>query len=479
MLRFSRNAFVYISAVQHGWEEALNDDHERVSGFSACAAGTERAPFLFDAFAWEADLAAQTLRVSAFSEDAVQEMSFAECWEYLHAEDAARIKSLIASGSIREQQTVDCSIRVRSGGEYRRYRVRGRLVTSQNTVSAVGMAFDAGCSEGYLQRLRFLETHDELTGLYNARMLDNFYETSLQKGMLPQTLIVATIDALKEFNETMGYQAGNTLIKNVADVMKECFFDADLIARVGGGDFCVAYFGTERSEIEHRIDDATMQLHKTYLNLMKANVTFGFAFCTEKEGFSPLYSRALAQMKKNGYIKKVLSEPCAIDPINEIIAQRVGWGKRVTRLTSLAVQVGTALGCNEEEMNEIRILSRIVDLGLIGIEERLLKNRAQLSGRDKQDYLRYVEIGRGIISSIDSLAFMEPLYLQVFQKYGEDPNAEVPGCVLAAVKAFDDIAFERGEMEGVKDWLRRQKSRFCPEVVKTMMEITGANTGLN
>jgi HD-GYP domain-containing protein (c-di-GMP phosphodiesterase class II) len=130
-------------------------------------------------------------------------------------------------------------------------------------------------------------------------------------------------------------------------------------------------------------------------------------------------------------------------------------------------------------MNEIRVLSRIVDLGLIGIDERLLKNRARLSGRDKQEYMRHVDIGRDIISGIDTLAFMEPLYLQVFRKFGENQNTAVPGCVLAAVRAFDDIAFDRGEMEGVREWLRRQKSHFCPEVVRAMMEVTGANAGAN
>ncbi len=122
-------------------------------------------------------------------------------------------------------------------------------------------------------------------------------------------------------------------------------------------------------------------------------------------------------------------------------------------------------------------MSRIVDIGLIGIDERLLKNRLHLSGRDQKEYQRHIEIGREIISGIDTLAFMEPLYLQVYRKYGEQPDAALPGCVLAAVTAFDDIAFERGEMEGIRDWLGRQKKRFCPEVVNAMLAVTAENSG--
>jgi diguanylate cyclase (GGDEF)-like protein len=261
----------------------LNDlAEEQRDDTSGLYGSAPRLPFL-DAFTWEADLDARIFKVAGFSEDAVREIPFSDGMALLHPEDAARIKSLIAAGNSREKP-VDFYLRVRSGNGYRRYRIRGRYLAGGERYAA-GVAFDAACSEEYLKRLDYLETHDELTGLYNARMLDRYYETALPEAMLPQSLIVASIDNLKEFNEAMGYHAGNALIKNVADVLSECFFDADMIARVGGGDFCAAFFGRERGEIEHRISDATMQLHKTYLNLVKANVTFGFASVSKKRIF--------------------------------------------------------------------------------------------------------------------------------------------------------------------------------------------------
>ncbi len=436
--------------------------------------GAQVSPFSSDAFAWEADIGAQTVSVSGFSEGTMQVYSFAAYLEHVHPDDAAKIRSFIAADGIAENENVDLSLRVRVSGAYRNFRLRGRMFLSDGTRVVVGVAFDSDCAKAYVERLDYLETHDELTGLYNAHMLDMFYETTLQKGMLPQSLVVASIDGLKDINETLGVKAGNTLIKSVSDVIRECFFDADMIARSGGGDFCAAFFGKEKSEIEHCIGEANMQLHKIYLNLVKANVTFGFAVCTEKTDFSAIYSHALSHMRKNGNIKKVLSNTCVIDPINEIIAQLTGWGKRVTRLCSLATQVGAALNCGEEEMNEIRILSRIVDIGLIGIDRRLLQNRMQLTGKDKQEYMRHVEIGRDMILGVSELSFMEPLYMQVYQRYEEGEGAALPGCIMTVAAAFDDITFERGaeQMEGIRDWLRRQKTKYCPAVVEAMMGIT-------
>lgn len=473
--------FIKVLYIMGSGGQHLNTDLEStqilqndIPWFTGCDMNTAHAPYLSDAFAWEADLREQTLRIFGFSGESVCGMPLAKYLKYVCPDDATRIESFLATQNIGEPQSLDFHLRVRAKNAQRRYRVRGRVFASGEAVFAAGVAFDTDCSETYLKRLDYLETHDELTGLYNAHTLDGFYEAALEKGMLPQTLIVSSIDGLKEFNETMGYHAGSTLIKSVADVLGECFFDADIIARVGGGDFCAAFFGKERSEIEHRIGEATMQLHKTYLNLVKAHVTFGFASSEEKADFSTMYSKALAHMKKNGSIKKVLSEPCVIDPLNELIAQRTGWGKRVTRIGSLATQVGTAMGCDEEQLSEIRVLSRIVDLGLIGIDARLLKNRTQLSGRDRQEYMRHIEIGRGIITSIDTLAFLEPLYLQVYQRYEGQQDTALPSKVLAVVIAFDDIAFERGsdQIAGIMSWLRRQKARYCPEVVEAMMAVT-------
>ncbi len=434
----------------------------------------ECKPYLSDAFAWEVDIGAQQVCVMGFWADTTNDMSLTEAMESLHPEDAARFRGILAGG-VEPGHTIEYKIRVRIDGAYGRFHVRGCTFSAGGTIAAAGVAFDTECSKEYIKRLEFLETHDELTGLVNAPTLDRRYDGALQKGAVPQALIVASIDDLKEVNETMGYHAGNKLIQSVADVFRECFFDAEIIARIGGGEFCAAFFGTERSEVEHRINEATMQLYKTYLNLVKAHVTFGCAASDEKLDFSAIYSRALAHMKKAGRIKRVLSEPCVVDPLNEIIAQRAGWGKRVARLASLGTQVGAALGCSEEELTEIRVLSRIVDIGLVGVEERLLKNRTHLSGRDRQEYLRHIDIGREIISSHDALAFMEPLYTQTHASE-DGPIASVSCGVMAAVLAFDDIAFERGDMEGIRDWLRRQEPRYGPEVVDAMLAVTAGRS---
>jgi diguanylate cyclase (GGDEF)-like protein/PAS domain S-box-containing protein len=89
------------------------------------------------------------------------------------------------------------------------------------------------------ENLRYLSSHDILTGLYNR----NYFEEEmarLEKGrQYPISVIVIDIDGLKRINDLFGHSAGDDLIKRVAVILKEVFRADDIIARIGGDEFAV------------------------------------------------------------------------------------------------------------------------------------------------------------------------------------------------------------------------------------------------
>jgi diguanylate cyclase (GGDEF)-like protein len=83
---------------------------------------------------------------------------------------------------------------------------------------------------------------DDLTGLYNRRGFNLMAEQSHKDARRAGTdQIVSFIDAdgLKRVNDEYGHQAGDELLKNLADVLRHTFREADVIARFGGDEFCV------------------------------------------------------------------------------------------------------------------------------------------------------------------------------------------------------------------------------------------------
>ena len=83
---------------------------------------------------------------------------------------------------------------------------------------------------------------DELTGLANRRQFDQaLRRTCLEARRYNRHLSVMVIDVdlFKAVNDTAGHQAGDELLKVVAEIVQECCRNADLPARLGGDEFGV------------------------------------------------------------------------------------------------------------------------------------------------------------------------------------------------------------------------------------------------
>lgn len=92
-------------------------------------------------------------------------------------------------------------------------------------------------------RMRYLSTHDVLTGLYNR----NFFEAELERlqnsRVEPINVMVVDINGMKDTNDEFGHAAGDDLLRRTAQVLKLSFRKEDVIARIGGDEFVVLFSG--------------------------------------------------------------------------------------------------------------------------------------------------------------------------------------------------------------------------------------------
>jgi diguanylate cyclase (GGDEF)-like protein len=90
--------------------------------------------------------------------------------------------------------------------------------------------------------LRELALFDPLTGLLNRRGFLQIAEHELQvceRRRSPTALLFIDVDGLKLVNDRHGHAAGDRLLRSVAEVLRASTRDSDLLARVGGDEFCV------------------------------------------------------------------------------------------------------------------------------------------------------------------------------------------------------------------------------------------------
>ncbi|WP_137886646.1 diguanylate cyclase domain-containing protein [Pseudomonas sp. 2FE] len=91
-------------------------------------------------------------------------------------------------------------------------------------------------------RLQYMAQYDQLTNLPNRALLHDRLRTALARARREQgrlSLLYLDLDKFKQVNDTFGHAAGDRLLQEVANRLKQCVREADTVARIGGDEFVV------------------------------------------------------------------------------------------------------------------------------------------------------------------------------------------------------------------------------------------------
>lgn len=91
-------------------------------------------------------------------------------------------------------------------------------------------------------RLEVLAFQDDLTGVSNRRLFLERLEQALRNSRRSQShmaLVYLDLDHFKGINDTLGHQAGDTLLKQTAKRLTQSVREVDTVARLGGDEFTV------------------------------------------------------------------------------------------------------------------------------------------------------------------------------------------------------------------------------------------------
>ena len=169
------------------------------------------------------------------------------------------------------------------------------------------------------EALRGLSIRDSLTGLYNRRYLEETLERELRRLERNHTtlcLLVFDVDHFKTFNDTFGHDAGDVVLKKLADLLKQNSRSSDIACRYGGEEFIVVLPDTTEAIALQRATSLHEQLQLldvTYheQSLGDITVSIGIAVAPEQGSTLEVLIRhadlALYQAKQTGRNKTVLA----------------------------------------------------------------------------------------------------------------------------------------------------------------------------
>ncbi len=160
-------------------------------------------------------------------------------FDLVHPQDRERVLAA-ASRQTAGAYAEECRI-VRPDGKIRW--VRDRTFPIRDTDGAVhrivGVIEDITERRQAEEHLRYISSHDVLTGLYNRFYFEEELARLERGRSYPVSIISVDVDGLKQVNDRLGHAAGDELLRKTAHVLRLAFRNEDMIARIGGDEFVV------------------------------------------------------------------------------------------------------------------------------------------------------------------------------------------------------------------------------------------------
>jgi diguanylate cyclase (GGDEF)-like protein/PAS domain S-box-containing protein len=139
----------------------------------------------------------------------------------------------------------DFCIRVLDDGGRRRFLevVTSNMGSGPRAAGSILVMRDITERRDLEEQLRHKALHDELTGLPNRTLLGEYLKELLSLGRRRSdgiALLLIDLDRFKEINDTFGHEAGDKLLRVVAERIRQTIRESDMVARLGGDEFAVA-----------------------------------------------------------------------------------------------------------------------------------------------------------------------------------------------------------------------------------------------
>ena len=202
------------------------------------------------------------------------------------------IPSPLSGGKFRVQSTFITSIPAQRNGEfYALFAIQDETAVTNaiesNELALKQLRDEIEERKKVEEQLVQVARYDSVTGLANRTLFREVLIRGLAKTRRNHNtfaLMFLDLDHFKDINDTLGHDAGDMLLKSVADRLKGRVRGVDLVARLGGDEFAVFIDDCDPDDAAHvaqGILDVLAPFHKLGSNEVFVSCSVGVAMCPD------------------------------------------------------------------------------------------------------------------------------------------------------------------------------------------------------
>ena len=420
------------------------------------------------------DLLGKDFRTSFLEEDLPLVESEIACLSYRNPVTTIEHRVVLEGGEVRWQQWTHRAL----------YNEKGLLVDYQSVGRDIT---ERKLAE---EQLRYLSTHDALTGLRNRRYFEEQMSLMENGDFDPVGLVMCDVDGLKIVNDTLGHDKGDLLLKTVANLINQCFRKNDIVARVGGDEFAILLPQTSHDTVKQTLNRIRQKVkdYNQYTPELPLSISVGYAVRTSP---GTTISSIFEEADNNMYREKLHSRLSARSSIVQTMMRALEARDFITeghadRLQALVVKMARVLELSETTVNDLRLLAQFHDIGKVGVPDSILFKKGSLTNNEYAIMQRHCEIGHRIALSAPELVLIADWILKHHEWWngqgyplgikGEDIPLECR--ILAIADAYDAMTSDRpyrqamSHEHAINELKNYAGIQFDANLVKLFIEIT-------
>jgi diguanylate cyclase (GGDEF)-like protein/PAS domain S-box-containing protein len=178
--------------------------------------------------------------------------------ELLDESDRSRLDRILEVAEGADSHTFECSLR-HQDGRWLKFEVQHtHLLEDEHVQGIVLNSRDISERKAFEEQLAHQAFHDPVTGLANRALFADRVSHALRSTVRTGSLVAVMfidLDDFKTINDSLGHQAGDAVLAEVAARLERASRPADTVARFGGDEFAILLDGVTGSDEAAMIGD--------------------------------------------------------------------------------------------------------------------------------------------------------------------------------------------------------------------------------
>lgn len=338
-----------------------------------------------------------------------------------------------------------------------------------------------------IQDIQRAAQRDRLTDLFNRAYFEVMLSQMDREENYPLSFIIGDVNGLKITNDIFGHFEGDTILKEIAGLMKSVCRKDDVIARWGGDEYVILLPKTNEKRAEGIIQAVKQKCREERGIKIQLSISMG---CATKRNSSrdmqAVMKKAEERMYRNKLLERTYFRNTFIAKMRELLHKNCQEPEdHIDRMDSLSAVLGNAMGLSENELEELKLLAMLHDIGKVAIGPEILNKPGKLNRDEWTEVRKHSEAGYRIAQASPELSRIAGFILFHHERWDGKgypmgkKGTEIPllSRIIAVIDAYDVMTHERvykkamSHEDALEELKRNSGTQFDPEIVGIFLKL--------